>query len=245
MTKEEIICYKCGNPFPLDITKARLYLCDSCVADVKKLVEALAVTTEGSAPRLTPRGTQIHQFNNAEGEPLCWAMYNPTKGDEIEEIADHLQQHGVPMSSWEFQVQDGTHYLLVVGGDFTRDIVPWTMEEIDPAVTIGNLEQIVFTETPNMVAEGRGLSEFITGKPCGNKLEVTCTEVVEAFVYGLDLLESGLPLYDMVDRVLTRFYVSDATTRKAALIGMQCQYARDMHFKLNNRYTRHSWREHK
>ena len=71
------------------------------------------------------------------------------------------------------------------------------------------------------------LSESILGKSCGNKLEVTIHEVGEVTDYANDLTKAGLSAGDVIEKVLTKFYVADPITRKYALIGSICSKAVD------------------
>jgi hypothetical protein len=215
--EEKISCYRCGNLYQKDELKLFGYLCDSCFAELKDLIPSDCVT---------PGGTQVRQFQH-DNEVMFWAMYHPTNGDEIKEIARHLQRNLVPVNAWAIQMQHGTSYLLVVG-NFGEEIVQFTMNYIDPQVPTTNLKQIACNETDLQRALGRVLSEFILGKPCENKLEMTIHEVGEITSYAADLIKSGLPPVEVIEQVLTKFYVADPITRKYAFIGSLCSSSADM-----------------
>jgi hypothetical protein len=51
---------------------------------------------------------------------------------------------------------------------------------------------------------------------------MTFHEFVEIMVYASDLEEASLSRLEIIEKVLTRFYVSDPITRRAALIGLIC-----------------------
>jgi len=139
----------------------------------------------------------------------------------------------VPVNAWAIQMQHGTGYLLVVG-NFGEEIVQFTMNYIDPQVPTTNLKQIACDETDRQRALGRILSEFILGKPCENKLEMTIHEVGEITNFAADLIKSGLPLVEVIEQVLTKFYVADPITRKYAFIGSLCSSSADTVAKAKN-----------
>jgi hypothetical protein len=123
-------------------------------------------------------------------------------------------------------MQQRTGYLLVVG-DITDECVPVIMERICPKVPITHFEQIVTCQSTCEIAAGRALTEFITGKPCGNMLEMTFDEVIEMMIYASDLEKAGLQVTEIYEKMLRRFYVSNPMTRKAAIIGDICGSTRN------------------
>ena len=223
--KEKIPCYRCGNLCSEDEIRPIVYLCKDCFADVKEILGSM-----GDDDCVTDRGTLMCKFGNHE-DVRFWAMYNPSSDDEIIEIARHLQRNLVPVCGWEIQTAQGASYLLVVG-IASHEIVPLAMEYIDPQVDTTNLKRIVWEETERQRDLGRMLSHFILGKPCENKLEMSIHDVGEITEYAADLTKAGLSPVDVIEKVLTKFYVADPITRKFAFIGILCSKAVDTENKL-------------
>jgi len=77
----------------------------------------------------------------------------------------------------------------------------------------------VDAQTQDDIALGRDISDFILGKPCGNKLEITIREFREMIIYARDQEKTGLHPLEILKKFLAQFHVSDPITRKAAIIG--------------------------
>lgn len=226
--KEMIPCYRCGNLHHRDELKLFGYLCNNCFATAEELVETYTQVNGD----ITKGGTRIYRFKHDE-ETIFWAFYNPNSCTEILEVAHKLKLNLLPINGWEIEQPNGFSYLLVIGTS-SQEMVPVIMEIIGPQVPINNLIRIVLEETGRQRAMSRKISEFISGKPCENKLEMTIHEVGEITEYAADLFKSQVPPMDIVEIVLRKFYVSDPITRKAAFIGGLCHSAPEVENKLKN-----------
>jgi hypothetical protein len=212
-------CYRCGSLYPTDMMNLFGYLCPNCYGYLQEFGRIIS-----QSDSVKNGGTQVHSF--IDGDEITWAIFNPNNGDYIRDIARNFQLNLLPASVWTIQMQQRTGYLLVVG-NITDECVPFIMEKICPKVPITHFEQIVTRQSTYKIAAGRALTAFITGKPCENMLKMTFDEVTEMMIYASDLEKAGLQGIEIYEKMLTRFYVSNPMTRKAALIGDICGSTRN------------------
>ena len=198
-------CYRCGNLYPKDKLKLHGFLCDSCFDDMRALGRTISQSDSVKSKR-----TQVYRIT--EGDDASWAIYT-TNGDDIKEIVRNFERNLIPVTAWEIQTQQRTAYLLMLG-DITDRSVPLLMEHIDPKVHTTNIKRIVTCPTPDAIATCRALSNFILGSPCGNKLELSISEVEDIMFYINDLEKAGLRGLEITKKVLARFFVSDPITRR-------------------------------
>ena len=219
--KQKKDCYRCDNLSLVDEMKLNEHLCNNCYDDMRELGRAVS---QSDSVKL--RGTQVYKATPDDGDRF-WMIYHPERGDDIMEIARNFERNLIPVNVFQIQMQQKTGYLLTLQSVTDRS-VPILMEIIDPRVSITNFKRIVDTQTPYQIAAGRALSDFILGKPCGNKLELTFREYEEMMIYSSDMEKSGLRGFKIAEKVLEQFYVSDPITRKAALIGIICERGPDL-----------------
>lgn len=211
INKEKKPCYRCGKPCSVNELKLLGYLCESCLPDVEEILEACVLKHSASTS-----DTKLYSFG-CDGEVRNWAIYTNNE-DEIMEITRDLRRNLVPVNGWEIEAESGTSYLFVIGA-FNQVIIRIMMSHIAPNVTTTHIMRILDEETDNQRALGRLLSNYILGAPCGNKLEMSIHDVGETIAHAADLINAGLPSLEVIDKVLSKFYVSDPTTRKYAFIG--------------------------
>lgn len=212
-------CYRCGNIHPKDELKLHGFLCDSCFDDMRALGRTISQSDSVKSKR-----TQVYRITEGDSD-ASWAIYT-TNGDDIKEIVRNFERNLIPVTAWEIETQQRTVYLLMLG-DITDRSVPLLMEHIDPKVPATNFKRIVTCQTPYEIATCRAFSNFILGSPCGNKLELTFSEVEDIMFYINDLEKAGLRGLKRIEKALTRYCVSDPITRKAAFIGFMCSSAPD------------------
>lgn len=205
-------CYRCGNLSPVNEMWLSQHLCNNCYDDMRELGRAVS---QSDSVKL--RGTTVYKFTDGDGDRF-WVIYHPEKGDDIMEIARYFERNLIPVNVFEIQTEEKTGYLLTVIS-ITDRTVPVLMEMINPGAPTPNFKRIVDAQTQEEIAAGQAISDFILGKPCGNKLEITFREFREMMIYAKDQQKAGLDAGGIIGKVLERFYVSDPITRKAAFIG--------------------------
>ena len=178
-------CYRCGNLSPVDEMKLHEHLCNICYDDMRELVRAVS-----QSDSVKIRGTIVYKVTAVDGDRF-WVIYNPEKGDDIMEIARNFERNLIPVNVFEIQMQQKTGYLLIVIS-VTDRTVPLLMEMSNHGAPTPNFKRIVDAQTQDDIALGRDVSDFILGKPCGNKLEITIREIREMIIYARDQEKTGL-----------------------------------------------------
>jgi hypothetical protein len=137
-------CCRCGNLCHKNEMELGEYLCASCFADLQELGRACS-----QSDSVKSKGTRVYRITS--GNELFWAMYNPTNGDDIKEMARNFELNLIPVNVWEIQVQQKTSYLLVIG-NITERSAPWIMKKIDPQAPTPNFKRILDRQTQNHIA---------------------------------------------------------------------------------------------
>lgn len=212
---EKCQCYRCDKLYRKKDMKLFGILCKSCFAEAKKLIESSNnlefVTKESKFCRL-----------HADKNDTLYAIYIPNGASEVRMIARYFQRNLIPINLWEIVSQNGTSYLLAVG-NFEDDTVPEIMKTIAPQVIIHSLRKVSDVQTKEQKDFGRTVSTYILGKPCGNMLEFSSSDLTDIIYFVIQMKIKGLNESEIINHVFENLYLSDSFSRKYAVIADYCR----------------------